>query len=102
MGGPWGWDCPDRACIMEIREKLKSFETMNWNQIERAGSHNVETERLCSVAKGRLRDIRQDDVDEIFSLRLTGRKRIWGVRAGPILRILWWDPDHEVCPSLPS
>ncbi len=29
-----------------------------------------------------------------------GKQRIWGIKDRNILKVLWWDPDHEVCPSL--
>lgn len=40
-----------------------------------------------------------DDLDQLFSLRLTVRKRVWGIKEGNIFWILWWDPEHEVCKS---
>ncbi|MDQ2731557.1 MAG: hypothetical protein M3Y56_07855, partial [Armatimonadota bacterium] len=63
-------------------------------------SHPVELGKLCKAAQDRLVEIRQDDAATLFSLRIGGQGRIWGVRDGPTLRILWWDPQHEVCPSL--
>ena len=43
--------------------------------------------------------IRQDDVDELMSFRLDSRGRVWCIQTGNIMRVLWWDPNHEVCPS---
>ena len=33
-------------------------------------------------------ELDKDDCDELFSLRITGRKRIWGIKDGNILWIL--------------
>ena len=41
-----------------------------------------------------------DDVDELYQLRVTGAERVWGIRSGPLLRLLWWDPNHEVYPVM--
>lgn len=41
-----------------------------------------------------------DDQDALVSLGLTGRERIWGFIANGVMNLLWWDPNHEVCPSL--
>ena len=27
---------------------------------------------------------------------MMGKKRVWGLREGAVLHLLWWDPDHEV------
>ncbi len=59
----------------------------------------VQVGDLCSKAQKRLIDISKDDCDELFSLRIMVRQRIRGIKDGNILWLLWWDPEHEVCPS---
>ena len=106
--GPWGLRRLMGADLCSaIFPKLRNFETMTWaNIIQQSGggssgtnSHPVKVASLASDAKKRLAEISQDDVEELFSLRLDGRKRIWGKREGRTLKILWYDPKHEVCPS---
>jgi hypothetical protein len=38
-------------------------------------------------------------VHECFSLRINSPARVWGIRDEYVLRVLWRDPRHEVCPS---
>jgi hypothetical protein len=91
----------DAESIQGLVEKLKSAESMTWQEHVSSGrSHNVETHKLCDGARRRLRDIELDDLEGLFSLRLTGKERIWGIRTGGVLRVMWWDPEHQVCPSL--
>jgi hypothetical protein len=98
--GPWGWsDISKELILNEIHSKLSNFETMTIPQLQLNGSHFVEVNILCRDAQKRLDLIRQDDNDELFSLRLSGKKRIWGIVNGNIFSVLWWDPDHAVCPS---
>jgi hypothetical protein len=98
--GRWGWNNADKSETWDgILKKMAEFETMTWDQIERKGSHDISLSDLCSEARKGLARINQDDVDELFSLRLTGKQRIWGIRDRSILKIIWWDPDHTVCPS---
>jgi hypothetical protein len=85
--------------IEEILPKLKSFESMSWTEIKQSGSHSIERYKLCKEAQLRLVDMSLDDNDEVFSLRLTGMKRIIGILQNHCLQILWWDPEHKVCPS---
>ena len=56
--------------------------------------------KLCSHAQKRLVEMKLDDVDEVHSLRLSGVHRVWGILTENVLTLLWWDPNHEVCPSL--
>ncbi len=85
--------------LAEILSKLKNLETMTWNEIEKAGSHNVAASEIDGAAYARLREIGQEDVDEIFSMRMSSKERIWGLRVGNVCKIMWWDPEHRVFPS---
>jgi hypothetical protein len=30
------------------------------------------------------------------------RERLWGFRRGSVFHVVWWDPDHKVCPTAPD
>lgn len=101
IDGPF---CPthmDRATMLDVRSKLSDLESMTWAEIlsNRDHHHPIDIDRLAPEARARLAVIRQDDVEHVYSLRLTGKQRVIGIRDGPVLRLLWWDPDHQVCPS---
>ena len=81
-------------------EQLHEFERMNWNTIIGQGSHEIERRRLAKQARDRLERIGQDDVDYLMSFRVTGRQRVWCICDRNIMRVLWWDPNHSVCPAL--
>ena len=97
--GPFGWQTHGRTTIADLHKKLSAFETMTWSEIERAGSHNVAVPDLAKAARDRLKELHLDDREELFSLRLTGKSRVWGIRDGRALDVMWWDPEHAVCPS---
>jgi hypothetical protein len=102
MQDPFGWHEVDEEALGEIRNKLKWFESMTVNQVfveSKHINHSVPRDKLCSEARKRLGELRLDDVDELHSLHLSGTKRVWGILTENILTLLWWDPDHEVCPS---
>ena len=100
--GPWGWQKVTTVeLIRTIIPKLHDYETMTWAQVDGpSGSHFVDFEQLCSEAQRRLSEIGKTEQAQLFSLRMTGPKRIWGIRDVKILRLLWWDPEHSVCPSM--
>ena len=98
--GPFGWDkLNDPAEYKSVMEKLHQFETMEQNAIYGGGSHPVPLSRLCNDAQKRLKAIKHDDVDQLMSFRLSGRQRVWCRMNNNIMSVLWWDPDHQVCPS---
>lgn len=101
--GPFGWHQVDGFLTLKLREKLAHFESRTWNEIlvqSNKQNHAVDKNRLSRVAQRRLEALQADDVDSLVSLRLSGRERVWGILRGAILDLLWWDPEHQVYPSL--
>lgn len=73
---------------------------MTWLEIEKTNdSHSISVTQIVREAQNRLVELGQDDVSDVYSLRISGRERVWGIRDGSKLKILWWDPNHEICPS---
>lgn len=98
--GPYGWhQCQSHEKFLEILKKKGSFEKMTWSDLGQQGSHRVEVYKLSKDAQKRLQDIKLDDCEELFSFRVTGPNRVWCLQHGELMRVLWWDPDHQVCPS---
>ncbi|MCW2756026.1 MAG: hypothetical protein JWQ32_3437 [Marmoricola sp.] len=95
----WGWVSLDMQTLGYIRTKLAAFETMTWNELQGAKHKFIPVENLSSDAKKRLAEIKRDDVDGLYELRFSGVERLWGTRIGDVMQIVWWDPQHEVCPS---
>jgi len=94
--GSWSWEAIDT----EILKKLGNFETRTWGEIEgnkEEGSHLVKVDDCPNpLVKERLKQLELDDIDELFSLRLSGKERIFGILDGFILKILWYDSEHKI------
>jgi len=94
--------------VRDLLSKMKDYETRTWNEIKTDvggrcrgnNSHFISIDKLCKDAQKRLEELHLDDVEELYSLRLTGTKRLFGIRVGASLEILWYDPDHSICPSI--
>jgi len=99
LGGPWCWRALGGDGLVEVLGRLKQLESMTWGEIEGAEHHFVGVGGCCKKARDRLAELRHDDTDALFSVRVTGRKCIYGIRDGGVLSILWWDPEHEVYPA---
>lgn len=102
MVEPYGWHELDISTLYGIHQKLSQFESMSWKDIlvkSRTSNHLVSIDKLCKPARDRLTAMALDDVDEILSLRLSGKERVWGILDRGTVNLLWWDPNHEICPS---
>jgi len=101
VDGPWGVDAETASSWRQIFNKLRSYESMTWGQIDsdRKYNHHVSTQDLIKRARDRLVEIKLDDTESLFRFRFSGTKRLWGIRDRQRFKILWWDPGHEVCPS---
>ena len=98
----FGWHKLSADEAPTIKERLKGFESMTWNQIlVDANKHNhyVERKKLCKDAQARLKFLKLDDVEEFVSLKVDSLGRIWGIRENAVMLLLWWDPKHRICPS---
>lgn len=84
-----------------ILPALCNFETMTWHEIKAASggkgvgrgtkSHPIPIEQLSKEAQKRLEELQQDDIEELFSLRIAGKIRVFGIRDRNILKIIWFD-----------
>lgn len=85
----------------QVAEHMRGYEGMTWGEIENKRKHNhpVPVGGLIPRAQARLREINQDDIDELWRFRFGGQLRIWGIRDGRLFKVLWWDPQHAICPS---
>lgn len=74
-----------------------------WRQVpsgKTAGAgKEIPIGNLCREAQERLQELGLDDREVIVELRLTGTQRLWALREGSMLYVLWWDLHHKVCPS---
>lgn len=89
----------------DILEKLVSYEGMTWGEIQAASggksagngtnNHFESIADMSKEAQKRAEELRLD-VDQLFSLRLTGKKRLYGILDQGIYRVIWYDPEHEI------
>lgn len=83
----------------DVFERLMKLSDLKWSEIKGGEHHSVEINLLISDAQKRLRDLGMVDIERLFSIRVNGEQRIWGVLQRNEFHILWWDPEHKVCES---
>ena len=90
----------------DIIRKLGSFEGMTWAEImSQSGGrahgtnhHFEDVGDLKKEAQKRLQELQLEDLDQVFSLRLSGKERLYGILNDRVLRIIWYDQNHEIYP----
>jgi hypothetical protein len=98
--GPFQWSKVfENGDLQEVMIRLASVEGLAEHELAQDGSHPIELHKLCKEAQDRLTHLRHDDLDTVFSLRISGPKRLYCIHHGNIMRVLWYDPDHQICPS---
>lgn len=105
--GPFGWQQATGEILHEVRGKLTAFETMNWSEIDRAGDkhHYLTASKLSKEAKDEFKRLcdarlsREEELETVFSFRLSNKERVVGFRVAGLFDVVWWDPEHAFCPS---
>ena len=102
--GQWGWDKVNCSYFFTvIWEKMRNFEKKKWSEIlggDHYQNHKIRVSRIRKEAQKRLKELGHDDQEELVSLRLTNKQRLWAIQLEGKAFLLWWDPNHEICPSL--
>ena len=97
---PYGWHELSLQDVRTVRDRLSAFERMTWREIlidAAHQNHHIPLERLSREAQNRLEELGQE-VDELLSLRVSGAERVFGILDREVFRIIFWDPDHRICP----
>lgn len=98
--GPWCWTKLTADLKKEVYRKLAQYERRSWKELNNRNDKAISVANLPVKARTRLQELELDDSDgALWELHLTGEQRVWGIRRGDIMHLLWWDPDHKVYPT---
>lgn len=90
----------------ELFKKLKGFEGIKWKDIistsggRKNGNnhHSIDFSDMIKEAQDRAEEIRIAEYGQLFSLRLAGKVRLFGILQDGVFSIVWFDHEHEICP----
>ena len=91
----------------EVLQKLMDYGNMTWDEIDKqqhdhnkSKHHYLSYESLSDAARERIKARQfEEDSDVIFSFALQNLLRIVGFRRDGEFSVIWYDPNHEFCPS---
>lgn len=94
------WSLNKSDFFNDILPKLINFERRTWGKIVSDKKHNhwIDAYKLIKEAQERLIEL-NFNYDSLFSLHLTGTLRLFGYIENGVYYIIWYDPNHEICPS---
>ena len=100
--------CPWILLDTFIKKCMNDFASMKWSEIKQddKNNHFVDTNGMSKYYKERLSILVRDRIIEseyperLFSLRLSEIKRIYGIQEDKKFHVIWFDPHHEVYPSV--
>lgn len=114
----WSFKMLDNDCVKwsisnvndiygTIIEKLRNYEGMKWSKIIQAsggrthGNNNHFESISCLIpeAQKRWKELNLEEYDSVFSLRLSGRQRLYGILTDGTFKIVWFDPIHGIYKS---
>ena len=85
---------------LAVWKRLGEFEKMNAAELKTARSnHKHFMSTLAKEAIERLKELQLDDLDDIWSFRVTGERRFWCIKHENIYALLWWDPESPGVPG---
>jgi hypothetical protein len=102
MAAPYGWQELTLKEVDYIRSKLALFEKNTWNQIfveDKKRNHPIEVSALKCIEAKRWMKQNMPDQPTLWTLRLAGAERIWGIYSEGAYQILFWDPKHLIYPT---
>jgi len=99
--GPFGWHRLHISDVPALCTRLAELEKHSWTSISSGtGSHFIDSAQIVADARKRLIELKLDShMDEIYSIRICGKQRVYGINNNNIFYFLWWDPEHEICPG---
>lgn len=90
-----------------ILTKVIEYSQRTWQEIKsethdngKGCHHFLDPAALSKEAQSRITKMNMgNDTDSIFSMRLSNKIRIIGIRRYEKFIVKWFDPEHKFCPS---
>ena len=90
-----------------VLDKIISYSSMTWTEIKRqthdggkSKNHMLDPDSISAEVMERIKERGLEEYsDAIFSFALQNKIRIVGYRENQFFYVLWYDPNHEICPS---
>ena len=87
----------------KIIVKLDDYRTWQWSEIERSynklstGTMDIAKldSKIKAIVENHLVQIKKDYIDQLYKIEINNHHRVWGIREGSCLFLIWNDPEHR-------
>lgn len=101
LGSDWDLEKIEANDFSELLKFLKSISHSTIAELRNSSGHLKTYDNLQAgmnpKAIKRL-TVQYEGQDFVHRLRLSGKKRLYGILDDSVFSILWWDPEHEIWP----
>jgi len=96
-----GWQNVDTIELLRsIITTLQSYEGLTWAEVKtKPHCHSKDIDELKQQLQNRLNERKLDYVERLFQICMGSIHRIWGYRERRVFYLMWYDPEHDVCPT---
>jgi hypothetical protein len=99
----WSWRDLDGQHIDTVHDELVSLEGRTLDELLRERKvKDIPINHLRSKPSARLKQLKLEEAEVLWELRLPNKWRAWGLVEGAVFYFLWWDEDEEVCHAPPK
>ena len=99
LADPYGWHEIGPNDALQLKRKLADFEKSTWKELfvtNARFNHRIQSDQLkCKIARKWMQD-NMPDQPFLWTLRLSGAERIWGILSEGAYQIIFWDPEHLI------
>ena len=102
LADPYGWHVLGATEMAEMKDKLGYLESSTWKDVfvrDARNNHMIEAAKLkCPIARKWMVD-HLPDQPLLWTIRVSGSGRIWGIISEGAYQIVFWDPEHLIWPT---
>ena len=99
----WSWRKLDGQHLDRVHSELVSLEGRTLFDLLREGKvKDIPVDHLKPDPAARLKQLRLEEAEVLWELRLPNKWRAWGLVDGAVFYFLWWDEDEEICHPPPK
>lgn len=93
----WDWFSKEQVILNSIFKKLGQIESNTFHELLQSKPHHyIPISELRKVAQHELEKLQIRGHESIFSIRITGPKRVFCLCDANEMSLLWLDLNHEV------
>jgi hypothetical protein len=99
----WSWLKLDGGHIDELHRELAGIEGEKLHDLlQKNRIKEIPAEHMTNAAKKRLKELRLEEEESFWEIRLPSKRRAWGTIRGATFSLLWWDAEETACNPPPA